>query len=220
MNVQIEPGWMVALQAEFAKGYFVELMNTVTKEYSEKTVFPLDKDIFTAFNACPYHSLKVVILGQDPYHGDRQAQGLAFSVPEDVAIPPSLKNIFKEIQSDVNGAMPHSGNLMHWSQQGVLLLNSTLTVEKGVPGSHQGLGWERFTDAVIKKISEDTQHIVFLLWGNFAISKRSLIDENKHLVLTAPHPSPLSAYRGFFSCKHFNQTNKYLKENNLPEIIW
>ena len=164
--------------------------------------------------------MKVVLLGQDPYHGDGQAHGLSFSVPDNIAIPPSLRNIYKELAADLGTTIPQSGNLEHWATQGVLLLNSTLTVERGKPGSHQGLGWETFTDAVIKKISDEKDHVVFLLWGKFAEKKSALIDDRKHLILTAPHPSPLSAYTGFLGCKHFSTCNAYLKKTGQTPINW
>ncbi len=220
MNIPIEPGWSKILAPELTKPYFVELLHKVDAAYRTQTVYPKQSEIFTAFNHCPFENTKVVILGQDPYHGAGQAHGLAFSVPDGIAIPPSLKNIFKEISSELKTPPPTSGNLERLAHQGVLLLNSTLTVEAGLAGSHQSLGWEQFTDAVIQKISQEKANVVFLLWGKAAISKRILIDEATHLVLTAPHPSPLSSYRGFFGCKHFSQTNQYLVENKLTPITW
>lgn len=220
MEVKIEPSWKVALGEEFDKPYFSELTKTVRAAYLDRAVFPPPKYIFNAFALCPFDQVKVVILGQDPYHGAGQAHGLSFSVPDGVKTPPSLKNIYKEIQNDIGTAVSESGNLERWAKQGVLLLNATLTVEESKPASHQGLGWETFTDAVIKTISDQKEHVVFLLWGNFARSKASLIDKNKHLVLEAPHPSPFSAHSGFFGCKHFSKTNSYLRECSLSEIIW
>jgi uracil-DNA glycosylase len=176
--------------------------------------------VFNAFAQCPFDTVKVVILGQDPYHGKGQAHGLAFSVPDHVPIPPSLQNIYKEIKNDIGTDVPQTGNLERWAKQGVLLLNATLTVEQGNPGSHQGRGWEVFTDAVIQKISKEKEHVVFLLWGKFAQSKSSLIDENKHLILKAAHPSPFSAHNGFFGCHHFSKTNSYLQSHGKGPIVW
>lgn len=224
MNVQIEQSWKEILKDEFEKEYFKELWRTVGEAYrsAPTATFPPEKLIFNAFNYCHFNDVKVVILGQDPYHGTDQAHGLAFSVPEGMPVPPSLKNIYKEIATTVNhtSAMPISGNLEHWATQGVLLLNSTLTVQAGEAGSHQRLGWEIFTDAVIQKISDGEEHVVFLLWGSYAQEKGKNIDQSKHLVLKAPHPSPLSAYRGFFGCNHFNKTNLYLKEHGQSQIDW
>lgn len=220
MNVQIEESWKLYLREEFEKPYFSELSENVRKKYLSTTVFPQPKLVFNAFTHCPFNKVKVVILGQDPYHGPGQAMGLSFSVPDGVRIPPSLKNIYKEIQNDIGITMPESGNLEHWADQGVLLLNATLTVEAGNAGSHQGLGWETFTDAVIKTISSEKEHVVFLLWGSYARSKAGLIDETKHLILEAPHPSPLSAHRGFFGCKHFSRMNEYLTQNGHEPIVW
>lgn len=216
----MEPSWKNVLQEEFKKPYFVELSEAVKEAYLGGVVYPAPHNIFKAFTLCPFDQVTVVILGQDPYHGVDQAHGLAFSVPDEVKTPPSLRNIYKEIQTDLGTAMPTSGNLEHWATQGVLLLNTTLTVEEAKPGSHQGLGWETFTDAVIKTISDQKDHVVFLLWGNFARSKAALIDPSKHLILQAPHPSPLSAHSGFFGCRHFSQTNLYLKKHGDREIIW
>lgn len=220
MNIPISPDWSIYLASEFNKPYFVELLKKVEAAYHTQTVYPKQGDIFAAFTHCPFKDTKVVILGQDPYHGPNQAHGLAFSVNDGTVIPPSLKNIFKEIANDLKTTPPTLGNLEHWARQGILLLNSTLTVEAGMAGSHQNLGWETFTDAIIKKISDDKTNIVFILWGTFAISKRNLIDESRHLVLTAPHPSPLSAHRGFFGCHHFSATNNFLQQKGLAEIIW
>jgi len=220
MDIQIEPSWKKILSEEFSKPYFLKLSKTIKSAYLNKSVFPASQNIFKAFKLCPFDSIKVVILGQDPYHGPGQAQGLCFSVPNETSIPPSLKNIYKEIQTDIGTPIPKSGNIERWAKQGVLLLNATLTVENGQAGSHQKLGWEIFTDATIKKISDKKEHVVFLLWGKYAQAKSSLIDEKKHLVLKAPHPSPLSAHTGFFGCRHFSKTNQYLKENYLKEIEW
>lgn len=220
MDIQIEPSWKKILSEEFSKPYFLKLSKTIKSAYLNKSVFPAPQNIFKAFKLCPFDSIKVVILGQDPYHGPGQAQGLCFSVPNEISIPPSLKNIYKEIQTDIGTPIPKSGNIERWAKQGVLLLNATLTVENGQAGSHQKLGWEIFTDATIKKISDKKEHVVFLLWGKYAQAKSSLIDEKKHLVLKAPHPSPLSAHTGFFGCRHFSKTNQYLKENYLKEIEW
>jgi uracil-DNA glycosylase len=220
MDIQIEPSWKKILSEEFSKPYFLKLSKTIKSAYLNKSVFPASQNIFKAFKLCPFDSIKVVILGQDPYHGPGQAQGLCFSVPNEISIPPSLKNIYKEIQTDIGTPIPKSGNIERWAKQGVLLLNATLTVENGQAGSHQKLGWEIFTDATIKKISDKKEHVVFLLWGKYAQAKSSLIDEKKHLVLKAPHPSPLSAHTGFFGCRHFSKTNQYLKENYLKEIEW
>jgi uracil-DNA glycosylase len=220
MNVKIEASWKERLKSEFEQEYFKALTTKVREVYLGGRVFPPAPLVFNAFALCPYGEVKVVILGQDPYHGDGQAHGLSFSVPDGVRPPPSLQNIYKEIKSDLGIEIPHSGNLERWAKQGVLLLNATLTVKSNSPASHQGLGWERFTDAVIKKISDEKDNIVFLLWGKFAHSKADLIDSGKHLILKAPHPSPFSAHTGFFGCKHFSQTNKYLGKHNLEPIKW
>lgn len=220
MNVAIEASWKSALAEEFKKPYFTNLSASIRQAYLDGTVYPPPKLVFNAFNLCPLNKVKVVILGQDPYHGEDQAHGLSFSVEDGVRVPPSLKNIYKEIKSDIGTEIPISGNLERWATQGVLLLNATLTVLPSKPGSHQGLGWENFTDAVIKTISEKREHVVFLLWGNFARSKAELIDKTKHLILESPHPSPFSAHNGFFGCKHFSKTNEYLEKYNLPPIVW
>jgi uracil-DNA glycosylase len=199
---------------------FQKLFSLIEQAYQEKIVFPPQADIFNAFRLCSFDSVRVVILGQDPYHGQGQAHGLAFSVPDHVPIPPSLKNIFKELSADLGISVPHSGNLEHWAKQGVLLLNTTLTVEKQKPGSHHHLGWETFTDTVIKTISDEKEHVVFLLWGNFARAKKSLIDAKKHLILEAPHPSPFSARTGFFGCRHFTATNDFLTQHHTTPINW
>ncbi len=221
MDVKIEKSWKKALAEEFEKPYFKELAEFVRGEYMKFRVFPPPKYVFHAFELCPYDKVRVVILGQDPYHGAGQAHGLCFSVPEETPVPPSLQNIYKEIRDDIsNVSVPHTGNLLRWAAQGVLLLNATLTVRAGSPGSHQGKGWEQFTDAVIEKLSRDKEHLVFLLWGNYAQKKGGMIDEKKHLVLKAAHPSPYSASSGFFGCKHFSKTNDYLKSIGEKPIDW
>jgi uracil-DNA glycosylase len=196
------------------------LAEKVRGAYLTSTVFPPAKELFAAFAHCPLPTVKVVVLGQDPYHGHSQANGLAFSVHDSVPIPPSLRNIYKEIENDIGTPAPQSGDLTRWADQGVLLLNSSLSVAAGAPASHTGFGWETFTDDVINVISNKRKHVVFLLWGAFAISKRHLVNEQKHLVLTAPHPSPLSAHRGFLGCKHFSKTNECLIKTNQTPIIW
>lgn len=183
-------------------------------------IFPLESNVFKAFDLCEYDKLSVVILGQDPYHGEGQAHGLAFSVPDEQALPPSLKNIFKELNDDLHIPIPKNGNLESWARQGVLLLNSVLTVESNKAGSHRNIGWEKITDQIIQKLSQQKENVVFILWGNYAINKLHLIDQSKHLVLSAAHPSPLSAYKGFFGCRHFSKANAYLKSHNKPEILW
>ncbi|MEY2664943.1 MAG: hypothetical protein RLZZ480_48 [Candidatus Parcubacteria bacterium] len=220
MDVVINDSWKKILSGEFNKDYFSALATAVEDRYRTTTVFPAKELLFNAFELCPFENVRVVILGQDPYHGAGQAHGLSFSVQDEVKVPPSLKNIYKEIASDLGKEIPQNGNLERWATQGVLLLNTTLTVEEGKPGSHQKLGWEIFTDAIIKKVSDEKEHVVFLLWGNFARAKKALIDTNKHLVLEAPHPSPFSAHTGFFGSRHFSQTNTYLKNHQLPEIHW
>jgi len=220
MNVKIEPSWAEKLKGEFEKQYFAELTTFVKKEYKEGTVYPAPKHIFRAFDLCPFENVKVVILGQDPYHGVRQANGLAFAVDEK-AVPPSLQNIFKEIASDIGKPLTHTtGDLSRWATQGVLLLNATLTVRARSAGSHQGYGWELFTDAAIRALSEEREHLVFMLWGNYAKAKGSHIDRDKHLVLEAPHPSPFSAASGFFGCKHFSAANEYLIAHSESPIDW
>lgn len=219
-EVRIHPSWKAHLQGEFDKPYFVELIAFVRSEYATQTVYPPGKEIFAAFDACPFEQVKVVILGQDPYHGDGQANGLCFSVHDGVRMPPSLLNIFKEIHSDLGKPIPASGNLERWANQGVLLLNATLTVRASSPGSHQHKGWETFTDNVIRAVSDQKTGIVFLLWGSYAQKKGEIIDRNKHLVLMSAHPSPFSADRGFFGCKHFSRANEYLKSKGQQEIEW
>ena len=221
MNVRISPSWNALLSSEFEKPYFQALTAFVKKEYSEHTCYPKGKEIFAAFDKCPVEDLKVVLLGQDPYHGEGQANGLSFSVRDGIAHPPSLVNIFREIEEDLKLPYPESGNLSRWAEQGVLLLNATLTVRANTAGSHQGQGWETFTDAVIKSISDNCQHIVFLLWGSFAKKKIALIDTQKHCVLSSGHPSPLSANRGYwFGNKHFSKTNAYLSSVGKQVIDW
>lgn len=220
MDVKIESGWKSQLKDEFEKPYFSDLSEFVRTEYKTQRIFPPGKLIFNAFDQCPFENLKVVIIGQDPYHGPGQAHGLCFSVNEGVPFPPSLRNIFKELKEDVGKDIPPSGDLTKWANQGVLLLNATLTVRAHQAGSHQKKGWEEFTDAAIEIASQQKEHLVFLLWGNYAISKKRLIDESKHLVLTSVHPSPLSASRGFFGNRHFSRTNDFLKKNGLNPIDW
>lgn len=220
MNVRIEESWKTRLQEEFDKPYFVNLTQFVRNEYASGTVYPPGGEMFAAFDACPFEQVRVVILGQDPYHEPGQAHGLCFSVNDGVQFPPSLVNIFKEIESDLGKPMPHSGNLMRWAQQGVLLLNATLTVRAHQAGSHQNKGWETFTDAVIHRLASEREHIVFILWGSYAQRKGAFIDRNRHCVLQSPHPSPLSAYRGFFGNKHFSSANKYLVQHGYKPIEW
>lgn len=227
MEVKIDPSWQKKLAGEFEKPYFAELTEFVKKEYKDETVYPPPKYIFRAFDLCPFEKVKVVILGQDPYHGQRQANGLAFAVDEDISVPPSLQNIFKEIETDIGSVavdtgclQKNNGDLSRWAEQGVLLLNATLTVRAHSAGSHQGRGWELFTDAAIKALSEEREHLVFMLWGNYAKAKGAHIDRSKHLVLEAPHPSPFSAYSGFFGCKHFSKANDYLVAHNETPINW
>ncbi|WP_397362714.1 uracil-DNA glycosylase [Olleya sp. R77988] len=221
MNVDIHESWKTQLQTELDTPYFKELTQFVTAEYKQQQCFPPENEIFNAFNSCSLNQLKVVIIGQDPYHNYNQANGLCFSVVDGVKHPPSLINIFKEIETDLGKLYPSSGNLEHWAKQGVFLLNATLTVRAHEPGSHQKRGWETFTDAVIKTISDQKENVVFLLWGGFAKKKAKLIDANKHHILLSGHPSPLSANRGYwFGNKHFSQTNKLLKEFGLVGIDW
>lgn len=220
MDVKIEPSWKEALKDEFGKDYFGKLTDFVKTEYSSKQIFPAGSQIFNAFDQCPFDKVKVVIIGQDPYHGPGQAHGLCFSVNDGVAFPPSLLNIFKEIERDLGIPYPQSGNLTRWAQQGVLLLNATLTVEAHKAGSHQGKGWETFTDAAIRKLATEKQNIVFMLWGSYAQQKGAMIDASKHLVLKSVHPSPLSAYRGFIGCGHFSQANQFLEAKGLDKIRW
>jgi len=219
-KVDIETSWYNLLKNEFEKSYFTNLRTFIKNEYKNKQIFPPPKLIFNAFNLTPVNKVKVVIIGQDPYHREGQAHGLSFSVPKNVKIPPSLINIYKELESDVGTNIPNHGLLEGWAKQGILLLNSVLTVESGKANSHKGIGWEKFTESVISKISIKKKKVVFLLWGNYAHKKEEFINPNEHLVLKTVHPSPLSAYNGFFGCKHFSKTNKFLKQNNIGEIIW
>ncbi|MCQ2228015.1 MAG: uracil-DNA glycosylase [Bacteroidales bacterium] len=220
MQVKIEPSWQQLLQPEFDSPYFEELTQFVRKEYQTAQIFPPAKQIFSAFDHCPLNDVKVVILGQDPYHDIGQANGLCFSVNDGIRQPPSLVNIFKEIADDLGKPIPASGNLERWADQGVLLLNATLTVRAHQAASHQGRGWEQFTDSVIRHLAQARDNVVFMLWGSYAIRKTPLIDATRHCILTAPHPSPLSAYRGFFGCKHFSKANEYLIAHNQQPIEW
>lgn len=220
MDVRIEPSWKEQLKPEFEKDYFIKLTDFVKEEYRSKTIYPPASNIFNAFEHCPFDKVKVVILGQDPYHEPRQAHGLCFSVQDGTPFPPSLVNIFKEIETETGKSAPSSGNLMRWADQGVLLLNATLTVEAHKAGSHQKRGWEEFTDAVIHKLASERDHIVYILWGSYAQKKGSFIDPERNLVLTSAHPSPLSSYRGFFGNGHFNKTNDYLKATGQSPIEW
>lgn len=220
MEVKISADWRDILQSEFDKPYFEQLTKFVRSEYGTTQVFPAGRNIFRAFDKCPFESLKVVIIGQDPYHGVGQANGLCFSVDDGVPFPPSLQNIFKEINDDLGVAVPASGNLDRWAEQGVLLLNAVLTVRAHEAASHAGRGWERFTDAVVRIINERKQGIVYMLWGNYAQRKGQVADASKNLILKSVHPSPLSVYRGFFGCKHFSQANAYLQSIGKSPIIW
>ena len=220
MQVNIEPSWQQQLQGEFDKPYFAKLVTFVKQEYAQHTVYPPGRLIFNAFNQCPFDRVKVVLIGQDPYHEPGQAHGLCFSVNDGVPFPPSLANIFKEIHDDIGAPIPASGNLIRWAMQGVLLLNATLTVREHQAGSHQRQGWEEFTDAVIRILSERREHLVFILWGSYAQSKSYLIDGTKHCILRSAHPSPLSAYRGFFGNHHFSLANSYLRSKGISEIQW
>lgn len=221
MDVKIEDSWKQILKDEFAKPYFQQIaLHLKTEKSQGKTIYPPGSLIFNAFNTTPVKNVKVVILGQDPYHGPNQAHGLCFSVQNGVPPPPSLINIFKELQEDIGISIPNHGNLTHWAEQGVFLLNASLTVRAAEPMSHAKIGWATFTDTVIKKISEIEKHVVFLLWGKFAQEKRVLIDETKHLILRAAHPSPLSAHAGFFGCKHFSKTNAWLMSKGIDPIDW
>lgn len=218
--VSIGNDWDVLLADEFKKDYYLKLRQFLKEEYSTRRIFPSMYDIFNAFRYTPYNDVKAVILGQDPYHGEGQAHGLCFSVKDGVAPPPSLINIFKEIQTDVGVENKNGGCLVKWAESGVLMLNSVLTVREGSAGSHRGMGWEVFTDRVIELLNNREKPIVFLLWGNYAKSKRALITSKQHLVLTAAHPSPLSATNGFFGCRHFSKTNSFLIENNIEPVNW
>lgn len=220
MKVQIEASWKEQLKKEFVSPYFLTLTNFLENEYRSKTIYPQKEMIFNAFDKCPYDKVKVVIIGQDPYHGPGQAHGLCFSVNEGIKPPPSLNNIFKELESDLGISTPTSGNLTRWAEQGVLLLNATLTVEAHKAGAHQKKGWETFTDAVIKNVSDYHNNIVFILWGGYAQKKGDVIDSTKHHIIKSAHPSPLSAYNGFWGSKPFSQTNKYLKRIGKTTIEW
>ena len=219
-KVEIESSWYSLLENEFNKKYFSEIRTFVREAYQKSVIFPPPKLIFNAFNLTNLDKLKVVIIGQDPYHGEGQAHGLSFSVPEGIKIPPSLLNIYKELKNDLNKEIPNHGFLENWATQGVLLLNTVLTVESGKANSHKNIGWEKFTESVIKLINNKKDNLVFLLWGKSAHKKEEFIDPRKHLILKAAHPSPLSAYNGFFGCKHFSKTNNYLKKNNKEGIVW
>lgn len=222
MSIQLEASWLAVLGEEFEKTYMIDLKRFLQQEKDQgNTVYPPGNTIFNALNTTAFEAVKVVIIGQDPYHGTGQAHGLSFSVPKGIAIPPSLQNIYKELQADIPGfTIPAHGNLHTWADQGVLLLNATLTVRANQAGSHQGKGWEQFTDAVIQQLNNQKHQLVFLLWGNYAKEKGKMIDTHKHLVLTAAHPSPFSAYNGFFGCKHFSKTNDYLKAKGVSPINW
>ena len=219
-EVRMAEDWKAVIGEEFSKPYFEELISFVKQEYATTQVFPAGRNIFRAFDKCPFDKVKVVIIGQDPYHGDGQANGLCFSVNEGVPFPPSLKNIFKEVYDDVGTPIPTSGELDRWAEQGVLLLNSVLTVKAHNAASHAGRGWERFTDAVVRAIAERSEGVVYMLWGSYAQRKGQFIDRRRHLVLTAVHPSPLSAYRGFIGCGHFSQANAYLQQHGQTPINW
>lgn len=221
MNVRIDPSWRKTLGGEFDEDYFKELTSFVKKEYAEKKVYPPPKSIFRAFDLCPFEKVKVVILGQDPYHGARQANGLCFAVDAGTGVPPSLQNIFKEIEKEFGRPLAHSdGDLSRWATQDVLLLNATLTVRAHLAGSHQGRGWERFTDAAVRALSDKREHLVFMLWGNYAKQKGAHIDRTKHLVLESAHPSPFSAHNGFFGNNHFKKANEYLTKHGITPIDW
>lgn len=222
MNVRMEQSWKDAIESEFEKPYFKELSKFVHSEYTTKTIYPAPKDIFNAFNLTPFNSVRVVILGQDPYHGPSQAHGLCFSVPRGIRVPPSLQNVYKEMRDDIGTPIPEHGNLEHLTKQGVFLLNATLTVEGGTgkAGTHQHKGWETFTDAAIQALNDTKEDLVFLLWGKYAKEKGAFIDTSKHLVLQAAHPSPFAAHNGFFGCKHFSQTNDHLLSLLEQPIEW
>lgn len=218
--IKIEESWKQALESEFDKEYFIKLVEFVKSEYSKHKVYPQGLNIFKAFESCPFDQVKVVIIGQDPYHGPNQANGLSFSVNEGVKLPPSLQNIYKELNADLGKPIPANGNLEKWAKQGVLLLNATLTVRASTPGSHQNRGWEIFTDAAIEALSNKKENLVFILWGAYAQKKGEVIDESKHFVIKSPHPSPFSANRGFFGSKPFSKTNEYLKSKSIKPIDW
>ena len=220
MNVQIEESWKIRLEPEFEKDYFRTLTNFVREEYSQYPIYPPGKLIFNAFNLCPFDKVKVVIIGQDPYHGPGQAHGLCFSVNDGVRFPPSLINIFKEIKDDIGTDAPNTGNLTRWAEQGVLLLNAVLTVRAHEAASHAGHGWETFTDAVVRAIAQRKQGIVDMLWGSYAQKKGAIADPQRNCILKAVHPSPLSVYRGFFGCRHFSRANEYLRSVGQEPIVW
>ena len=218
--MKLEKSWNTYLSAELEKDYMISLKNFLNRDRQDYLVYPKEEEAFNAFHKTPFNKLKIVLLGQDPYHGEGQAHGLSFSVPKEVNTPPSLINIFKEIENDLNIKNHGKGDLTKWAEQGVLLLNSTLTVRKNMAGSHQNKGWEQFTDKVISTISSKKEGVIFLLWGKFAQNKQKLIDKSKHHILMSSHPSPLSSYRGFLGCKHFSECNKILKKENKTEINW
>lgn len=220
MEVKIDPSWKARLQAEFTKPYFLQLVEFVKSEYSKHKIYPPGKEIFNAFDKCSFDDTRVVIIGQDPYHGKNQAHGLCFSVNEGIPMPPSLVNIFKEIKEDLGQPIPPNGSLLRWANQGVLLLNATLTVRANQAGSHQGKGWEEFTDAAIQSVSNEKNNVVFLLWGAYAQRKGQIIDRSKHLVLESAHPSPFAAHKGFFGNRHFSQANTYLQSHGMESIQW
>ena len=220
MDVRIADDWKAVLAEEFDKPYFKELVDFVRAEYAAGTVFPKGRDIFRAFDKCPFDNLKVVIIGQDPYHGEGQANGLCFSVSDGIPFPPSLQNIFKEVNSDTGAPIPQSGNLDRWAEQGVLLLNAVLTVRAHQAASHAGRGWEQFTDAVVRAIAARKSGVVYMLWGSYAQRKGAIADPANNLILKSVHPSPLSSYRGFFGCKHFSAANNYLRSIGKTEIMW
>jgi uracil-DNA glycosylase len=220
-KIELHPSWLEVIGGEFEQPYMVQLKHFLGQKKAEgKVIYPAASNRFSAFNETPFDQVKVVILGQDPYHGPKQAHGLCFSVLPGVAIPPSLRNMYKELQSDMEIQPPNHGCLTHWSRQGVLLLNATLTVEQGNAGAHQGQGWEQFTDCAVQALNEQREGLVFMLWGSYAQKKGAFINTSKHLVLKAPHPSPLSAYRGFFGCRHFSQANKFLQQQGAGPIDW
>jgi uracil-DNA glycosylase len=220
-EIRLEASWKARLENEFCQPYMVSLRQfLLDRKRSGAIIYPPGKQIFNALDSTPFDAVKVVILGQDPYHGPGQAHGLCFSVLDGVAMPPSLLNIYKEIESDLGGERPQSGNLQGWADQGVLLLNSVLTVERGRAGAHQGKGWERFTDRIVAELNKGRENLVFLLWGSYAMKKGDVIDRDRHLVLTAPHPSPLSAHRGFFGCRHFSSANAWLTRHGLEPVSW
>lgn len=220
MVVKMEKTWKLHLSAEFEKPYFAKLSSFVREEYTKTIVYPRPAHVFRAFDVCPFQSVKVVIVGQDPYHGPSQANGLCFAVHAGIAVPPSLQNIFKELENDIGHSVSRNADLLRWAEQGVLLLNATLTVRAGQAGSHQGKGWEEFTDAVLQRVAAERDHVVFILWGNYARKKGAFIDRKRHCVIESAHPSPLSAHNGFFGSKPFSKTNEQLKLWNMEPIQW